>query len=376
MRGGECSRAAGEEGYGSKIAVISLRGIITSAEPGAIGETMVDDLKLQLGRPAEDDEVKAVVLYVDSPGGEVTASDTIYMAVKRMRDQSKKPVVVYMGSLAASGGYYVACGGDYIMANETTLTGSIGVIMQTLNYRELMGKVGPGAGHFQERQDEGHAERRARNHGRGARVRAGDGDADLRQVRRHRGARAQAGRAGLRNGVADGRVLSGKDAMANKLMDGLGEVEDAYAKAMELAGAKGALVVRYETQLQPRKAVQASREQRERKAKVEVNLTEGRSRSSKPDACTTCRPSTCLNRHVDFTLTLDSPYLFWLGLLSVLGITLAFWYYGQLTMRLQREGGEVRPGALGFPDLIVSIVLGGFLAMLAMVAFHQGNRVM
>jgi len=105
----------------AKIALIYLRGIISSAEPGTVGETMVDDLKLQLSQAALDEKVKAVVLYIDSPGGEVTASDVIYNAVKKVRDggfgpNTKKPVVVYMGSLAASGGYYVACGGSFLMA--------------------------------------------------------------------------------------------------------------------------------------------------------------------------------------------------------------------------------------------------------------------
>ncbi len=129
----------------AKIALIYLRGVISSAEPGPIGESMVEDLKIQLEQAATDDKVKAVVLYVDSPGGEVTASDSIYNAVRRVRDGGfgkKKPVVVYMGSLAASGGYYVSCAGNWLIANETTLTGSIGVIMQSLNYRELFGKLG------------------------------------------------------------------------------------------------------------------------------------------------------------------------------------------------------------------------------------------
>jgi protease-4 len=265
----------GEEGHGSKIAVISLRGIITSAEPGAIGETMVDDLKLQFRQAAEDDDVKAVVLYVDSPGGEVTASDSIYMAVKRMRDQSKKPVVVYMGSLAASGGYYVACGGDYIMANETTLTGSIGVIMQAFNYRELMGKVGLEQLTFKsgKMKDMLSGAREITEEER-AYVQAmvmQTYDKFVGIVARERKQDEQA----LRNGVADGRVLSGKDAMANKLVDGLGEVEDAYAKAMELAGAKGALVVRYETQFSLGKLFKLLGSSESAKTKVEVNLTEG-----------------------------------------------------------------------------------------------------
>jgi protease-4 len=234
---------------------------------------MVDDLKLQLRQAEEDDKVKAVVLYVDSPGGEVTASDSIYMAVKRLRDESKKPIVVYMGSVAASGGYYVACGGNYIMANETTFTGSIGVIMQTLNYEELMGKVGlqqvvfksgkfkdllSGARQLTEEE---------RTYVQGMVMQTYDKFVGI--VARERKQDEQV----LRNGVADGRVLSGKDALANKLIDGVGEVEDAYAKAMEMAGVKGAAVVRYETHFSLGKLLKMFGSSEE--AKVQVNLTEG-----------------------------------------------------------------------------------------------------
>ena len=101
---------------------------------------MVDDLRAALQQARDDSRVKAVVLEIDSPGGEVTASDEIYSAVVKTR--ARKPVIVYMDSLAASGGYYVSCGGRFLMANETTITGSIGVIIQTLNYEQLFNKIG------------------------------------------------------------------------------------------------------------------------------------------------------------------------------------------------------------------------------------------
>lgn len=255
-----------------KIALIYLRGMISSAEPGSIGESMVEDLKLQFQQAAKDDKVKGIVLYVDSPGGEVTASDNIYEAVRKVRDQSKKPVVVYMGSLAASGGYYVACGGSHLMANETTLTGSIGVIMQTLNYRQLMDKVGVATVTFKSGKfkdllsgsrdltDEEKA------YVQGMVMQTYDKFVGI--VARERKLDEQT----LRNGIADGRVLSGKDALANKLIDGVGEVEDAYAKAMELANAKGAAVVRYETHFGLSKLFKLLGQSE--KAKIEVNLTE------------------------------------------------------------------------------------------------------
>ena len=235
-----------------KIALIYLRGIISSMEPGSMGETMVDDMKLQLEQAALDEKVKAVVLYVDSPGGEVTASDVIYNAVKKVRDggfgpAAKKPVVVYMGSLAASGGYYVACGGSFLMANETTLTGSIGVIMQTLNYRELMGKVGvetvtfksgafkdmlSGSRQMTPEEKEYVQKMIMDTYGKFVGIVA-------RERKRNEDE--------LRSGVADGRIISGKDAKEAKLIDALGQVEDAYAKAMDLGKVKGAQIIRYES---------------------------------------------------------------------------------------------------------------------------------
>jgi protease-4 len=234
-----------EDGRGpGKIAQVTLRGIITSSESGTLGETMVDDLKIQLHQAAMDDDVKAIVLYVDSPGGEVTASDVIYNAVCRARN--RKPVVVYMGSLAASGGFYVSCGGSYLMADDTTLTGSIGVIIETLNYESLLGKVGVAPVVFKSGQFKDMLS--------GSRPMTPEEKAYVQGmvmqtygkfvgiVARERKLPEDQ----LRTGIADGRVISGRDALNDKLIDGLGQIEDAYAKARELGGAPNAPVIRYE----------------------------------------------------------------------------------------------------------------------------------
>ena len=152
--------------------------------PGNASDNMVDDMRLALQQARDDDRVKAVVLEIDSPGGEVTAADIIYNAVVKTR--AKKPVVVYMDSLAASGGYYVSCGGKYLMANDTTITGSIGVIIQTLNYEQLFNKVGSCFRCFQKREVQGPAQRCATDDAGGTRFRSGVRDEDLRQVSRHR----------------------------------------------------------------------------------------------------------------------------------------------------------------------------------------------
>jgi protease-4 len=129
----------GKSGAG-KIAVIPVQGVIHNDETTEWGTSMVDDIKTALQTALDDDEVKAIVLAVDSPGGEVTASDIIYNEAAKA--QKEKPVVVAMSSLAASGAYYIACAADWIVANPTTFTGSIGVIIQSLNYEGLFDKVG------------------------------------------------------------------------------------------------------------------------------------------------------------------------------------------------------------------------------------------
>ena len=226
-----------------KIAVITMRGLISSSLPGSVSDSMVDDMRAALQQARDDGRVKAIVLEIDSPGGEVTASDAIYSAV--VKAGARKPVVVYMESLAASGGYYISCGGKFLMANETTITGSIGVIIQTLNYEQLFNKVGLASvifksGKFKDMLN-------------GARPITPEErelvqnfimktyDKFLGVVAKERKLSADR----LRNTIADGRILSCKEEFENKLIDGLGELDDAFSKAKELGNAPDARVVKY-----------------------------------------------------------------------------------------------------------------------------------
>ena len=137
----------------AKIAVIDVNGVITGSPISQDGYSMVDVIKAQLDTAQDDSRVKAVILRVDSPGGEVLASDDISEAIKNFQSGKKsngspaengrgKPVIVSMGNLAASGGYYISAPCRYIIANKMTITGSIGVIMHGFNYRGLLDKVG------------------------------------------------------------------------------------------------------------------------------------------------------------------------------------------------------------------------------------------
>ena len=226
-----------------RIALITLRGLISSSIPGNVSDSMVEDMRMALAQARDDNRVKAIVLEIDSPGGEVTASDQIYNAVTKAR--ARKPVVIYMDSLAASGGYYIACGGRYLKANETTITGSIGVVIQTLNYEQLFNKVGLASVVFKSGK--------FKDILNGARPMTPE-ERDLIQrfvmetydkflsiVSKERSLPADM----LRTNIADGRIFSGKEALNNKLIDGLGQIEDAFAKAKQLGNAPQATVVKY-----------------------------------------------------------------------------------------------------------------------------------
>jgi protease-4 len=125
-----------------RIAVIQVRGIITgAAESSAFGSsTSTSDyafLKLQVERALADSRVKVVILAVDSPGGEASAADMMLHELKKLPKAGKK-IIVHMGSLAASGGYYISMAGDKIIADPTCLTGSIGVIAEFFSVQGLL----------------------------------------------------------------------------------------------------------------------------------------------------------------------------------------------------------------------------------------------
>ena len=124
--GGKSSRLS----FGDKIAIVEIKGVISQSS------WIIEELRQYL----EDDGVKAIILRIDSPGGGVGPAQEIYREV--MKIKLKKKVVTSMGSVAASGGYYVACASDLIVANPGTITGSIGVIMQFSNFEELLKKIG------------------------------------------------------------------------------------------------------------------------------------------------------------------------------------------------------------------------------------------
>lgn len=127
---------------GSRVALIEVNGAISDGGAASLfgGTGGAREFMQQVAKAREDSTIKAVVIRINSPGGSSAASQEMYQAVRRLRD--KKPVVASMGDVAASGGYYVAAACNKIYANPSTLTGSIGVITQMMNYQGLFRKVG------------------------------------------------------------------------------------------------------------------------------------------------------------------------------------------------------------------------------------------
>jgi protease-4 len=219
---------------------------------------MVDFIEDQLKVAAKDDDVRAVILKVDSPGGEVLASDDIYKAIAEFQREHGKPVVAAMGSLAASGGYYVSAPCQWIVANELTITGSIGVIMQSYNFRGLLNKVGVRpetfkSGRFKDMLSPDREPSEITDEER--RMVQSLIDETFDKFKSIVGAGRQAaadknkgkGRklADRWGEYADGRVISGKQAFDLGFVDELGNFDTAVQRARVLAGIRAANLVSY-----------------------------------------------------------------------------------------------------------------------------------
>jgi protease IV len=226
---------------GTKIAVVNLSGSIMPSQGFTanpfISASKVDDI---LDAIEKDTGVKAVVLRVNSPGGSATESELIYQRINKMQI----PVVVSMGGMAASGGYYISCAGDHIIADPHTITGSIGVVMVLPEAEELGNKLGIDSqtlsygtyadfGSIFEKQDEKLLESLKRN--------SESVYAEFRQ----RVMEARNIGPDEIDAVSEGRVFSAADAQALKLVDEVGGLEMAVEKAASLAGITGYSVKQY-----------------------------------------------------------------------------------------------------------------------------------
>src|ERR687897_2618973 len=231
----------------SRIAVVPVEGTIATADntvggiqPTTTPEGFADALR----QAGQDTNVVAVVIEVNSPGGGVTASDEMHQSILDFRENAGKPVVVSMGDTAASGGYYIATAADRIVANETTLTGSLGVIIPLNNFAEAAEKYGirqvviksgkykdMGSAFREMRPDEREIYQSIVNQEYTEFV---DVISEGRGIPEER----------VRE-IADGRIYTGVQARGLGLVDSFGNLDEASATAGRLAGAKDTTLVRY-----------------------------------------------------------------------------------------------------------------------------------
>ncbi len=256
------------EGRGdAKIVLIELAGLISDAEPSpvlSIGNPparvpLLVRLREELKKASDDSKVRAIVLRINSPGGTVTASDIIYRELMFFRERAHVPIVAVFMDVAASGGYYAALAADVIVAHPTTVTGSIGTIMITVNAQGLMDKLGLAAVTVKsgEHKDMGSPFRTLTAnerqifqsvindlHGQFVKL-----VAERRRLPRETAAQ-----------LADGRIYTAEQALQHKLIDAIGYMPDALARARSAAGVEEARVVVYKRPRQYRATYYAKAE--------------------------------------------------------------------------------------------------------------------
>jgi protease-4 len=237
---------------GNELAVVRISGVISEygADAGLFGygEDSVSAVLNRLSMIKRDESVKGVLLLIESPGGTVTASDVIYHAVREFKEETGTPVVTMMKGMATSGAYYVAAASDYIVAYPTTITGSIGVILYSFNFKGLMDKYGVKyvavkTGEFKDMMSPF----------------KGINGAELaymqtivdRMLEQFVSAVA-GGRKNLSvervKKLADGRIYIAEDAVALGLIDATGYFKDAVEALAERAGIAAPIVVEFESQ--------------------------------------------------------------------------------------------------------------------------------
>lgn len=231
----------------AKLLLLDLSGLISSQEEDGLVEepSLVARVKEELTRAANDPAIKAVVLRINSPGGTVTASDILYHEIRTFREKRKVPVIASIMDVGASGGYYVAMAADKIIAHPSSVTGSLGVIMLTLNARGLLEKIGVQTTAVMSgpKKDMGSPFRPMTEEERAifqgvidffferflTVVRAGRPHLSPEQIRK----------------LADGRIYSGEQAKALGLVDAVGYLDDAIELAKAQAKVAEARVVTY-----------------------------------------------------------------------------------------------------------------------------------
>jgi protease IV len=238
-----------------KIAMVTVSGMIANMKASGIlsqGANPVSDFRETLDAIAKDPTVKAVVLRINSPGGTVTASAMMYQDVINFKKKTGKPVVTCMMDLCASGGYYLSCATDYRVAYPTTITGSIGVIVETININGTLKKIGVATEAVKsgpnkdmvspfkrpENPDEPLSER-DRELLKGLVGQFYEGFKNVVKASPQKISDADWPT------VTDGRVVTGRDALKYGLIDEVGDLDSAIAKAKQMAHIQRAQIVVY-----------------------------------------------------------------------------------------------------------------------------------
>lgn len=240
-----------DEGANTKIAMIDVRGtILDSARPGLFGNGLnpVDEFVARLKMAEEDPTVRAVVVRINSPGGSVTASDILYTELRRFADVTKKPVVASLGEVAASGGYYLALAADEIVTQPTTITGSIGVIIPTINVSDGLRRIGIVARSVKSGANKDLANPLEPIREEQYRVLQTMVDEFYLRFRTLVVERRPALEPDRLDELTDGRVVTGTTAVASGLCDHEGDVRVAFERAKDLAGISTARLIRYHVQ--------------------------------------------------------------------------------------------------------------------------------
>jgi protease IV len=214
--------------FGDKIGVVELEGVII--DPGVVVP--------QLKKFGDDDSIKAIIIHVNSPGGGVAASEEIYRAVKRIRDEKKKPIVSSISTVGASGAYYVSAATNKIFADNGSVVGSIGVIAEWVNYGELMrwAKLKPEVLKVGELKDTGDPSRDMTPAERAYMQSLIDNmyGQFVQAVAEGRHAKPEDIKA-----IADGRVWTGQEALSMHLIDQIGDFQNAVDETAKSVGIKG-----------------------------------------------------------------------------------------------------------------------------------------
>ncbi|MDG6778608.1 signal peptide peptidase SppA [Thiomicrorhabdus sp. zzn3] len=234
-------------GAQAKVLLIEVRGKINDQPDSGLfskAPSLLDSVLMQLKKAEEDEQIKAVVLKLNTPGGGVTASDILYHELLAFKKRSAKTLYVQMMDVAASGGYYLAMAADHIQAHPSTVTGSVGVISVTADLSGTMEKIGVGVNVYKTgvSKDMGSPFRPANERDRQLFQNLVDEMAQrfYQLVQQHRQLDNQTMKA-----VQSARIYTGMAAKEIGLVDSLGYLSDATQQACELAGEKQCNVVTY-----------------------------------------------------------------------------------------------------------------------------------